>query len=240
LTAQRIPLAIDALRAELGTDAVFTTPADYRAEIARRFFGGAAPSGYLALLHQVRNPRVGDRIDADLPRRLQEALPPVPEEAIADAAQPLEDLEGHRHNVTALTKTDRALGSVLDTYRNYARRVLLATAAQSAEAVSSARSAAQRRGRLRAFAEAAETKERRLVGEVARLDREHSEAAAALAGLMASPAYRDLQALLARRDHVASLEAQSRLLAAQRAAARSVRGRRSNGSRRSAGGSVAT
>jgi len=57
LTAQRIPLAIDALRAELGTDAVFTTPADYRAEISRRFFGGADPSGYLALLHQVRNPR---------------------------------------------------------------------------------------------------------------------------------------------------------------------------------------
>jgi hypothetical protein len=26
LTAERIPLAIDALRAELGTDAVFTTP----------------------------------------------------------------------------------------------------------------------------------------------------------------------------------------------------------------------
>lgn len=164
LTAQRIPLAIDALRAELGTDAVFTTPADYRAEIARRFFGGADPSGYLALLHQVRNPRVGDRIDADLPRRLQEALPPVPEEAIADAAQPLEDLEGHhRHNVTALTKTDRALGSVLDTYRHYARRVLLATAGRTAEAVSSARSAAHRRGRLRTVAEAAETEERRLV-----------------------------------------------------------------------------
>jgi hypothetical protein len=114
LTAQRIPLAIDALRAELGTDAVFTTPTDYRAEIARRFFGGADPSGYLSLLHQVRNPRVGDRIDADRPRRLQEALPPVPEDAVADAAQPLEDLEGHRQNVTALTQTDRALGSVLD------------------------------------------------------------------------------------------------------------------------------
>lgn len=219
LTAQRIPLAIDALRAELGTDAVFTTPADYRAEVARRFFGGADPSGYLALLHQVRNPRVGDRIDADLPRRLQAALPPVPEGAVADAAQPLEDLEGHRHNITALRKTDRALGSVLDTYRHYARRVLLAAAAQTAEAVSSARSAAQRRGRLRAVAEASETEERRLVEEVARLDREHGEAAAALAGLMSSPAYRDLQALLARRDHVASLEAQSRLLAAQRTAA---------------------
>jgi hypothetical protein len=41
---------IDTLRAELGTDAVFTTPADNRAEIARRFFGGADPSGYLELL----------------------------------------------------------------------------------------------------------------------------------------------------------------------------------------------
>ncbi|MGH3843922.1 MAG: hypothetical protein ACRDS0_21110, partial [Pseudonocardiaceae bacterium] len=147
LTAGRIPLAVDALRAELGADAVFTTPADYRAEIARRFFGGADPSGYLALLHQVRNPRVGDRIDADLPRRLQEALPPVPEDAVADAAQPLEDLEGHRHNVTALAKTDRALGSVLDTYRHYARRVLLAAADRAGTGVGNARSALQRRGR---------------------------------------------------------------------------------------------
>ena len=91
LTAQRIPLAIDALRAELGTVAVFTTPDDYCAEIARRFFGGADPSAYLALLHQVRNPRVGDRIDADLPRRLQEALPPVPEAALLlTSARPLD------------------------------------------------------------------------------------------------------------------------------------------------------
>jgi hypothetical protein len=41
-------------------------------------------------------------------------------------------------------------------------------------------------------------------------------AAAALAGLIASPAFRDLQALLARRDHVASFEAQFRTLAIQR------------------------
>ncbi len=219
LTAHRIPLAIDALRAGLGTDAVFTTPADYREEISHRFFGGADPSGYLALLHQVRNPRVGDRIDADLPRRLQEALPPVPEAAVADAAQPLEDLEGHRHNVTALTQTHRALASVLDTYRHYARRVLLAAADRTADAVGSARSALQRRGRLRTAAEMAEADERRIHGEVTRLGREHGEAAAALAGLIASPAYRDLQALLARRDHVTSLESHARTLAEQRATA---------------------
>lgn len=219
LTAQRIPLAIDALRAELGTEAVFTTPADYRAEISRRFFGGADPSGYLALLHQVRNPRVGDRIDAELPRRLQDALPPVPEDAVADAAQPLEDLEGHRHNVTALTQTDQALGSVLGTYRQYARRVLLSAAEQAADAVSAARSAMQRRGKLRAAAESAEAEEKRLDGHVTQLSAEHREATAALAGLIASPAYHDLQALLARRDHVASLEEQARTLTNHEAAA---------------------
>ncbi len=113
-----MPRAVDALRAELGAEAVFTMPADYRAEVARRFFGGADPAGYFALLHQVRNPRVGDRIDTDLPRRLREALPPVRGEAVADAAQPLEDLEDHRRNVVALEQTDRALGSVLETYRH--------------------------------------------------------------------------------------------------------------------------
>src|SRR5215218_5667365 len=189
LTAQRIPLAIDALRAELGTDAVFTTPADYRAEISRRFFGGADPSGYLALLHQVRNPRVGDRIDAELPRRLQDALPPVPEDAVADAAQPLEDLEGHRHNVTALTQTDQALGSVLGTYRHYARRVLLSAAERAADAVGAARSAIQQRGKLRAAAESAEAEKKRLDDDARRLTREHREAEAALAGLITSPAY---------------------------------------------------
>jgi hypothetical protein len=219
LTAQRIPLAIDALRAELGTDAVFTTPADYRAEISRRFFGGADPSGYLALLHQVRNPRVGDRIDAELPRRLQDALPPVPEDAVADAAQPLEDLEGHRHNVTALTQTDQALGSVLGTYRHYARRVLLSAAERAADAVGAARSAMQQRGKLRAAAESAEAEKKRLDDDARRLTREHREAEAALAALIASPAYRDLQALLARRDHVASLEAQASTLADHEAAA---------------------
>ena len=52
-----------------------------------------------------------------------------------------------------------------------------------------------------------------------RLNGAHSDAAATLAGLIASPAYRELQALLARRDHVASLQAHAATLAGQRAAA---------------------
>ncbi len=206
LTLDRVPLAVDALRAELGAEAVFTSVPDYRAEVSRRFFGGADPSGYFSLLHQVRNPRVGDRIDEDLPRRLQEALPPVPEDAVADAAQPLEDLEDHRRNVLALTQTDRALASVLETYRHYARRVLLGGADRAAAAVTAARSALQQRGRMRTAAEAAAATESRLRVEVSELERGHAEAEATLAGLVRSEAYQQLEALIARRAHVGGLE----------------------------------
>ncbi|WP_242424664.1 TIGR02680 family protein, partial [Frankia sp. EI5c] len=223
LTTNRIPLSSEALRAELGADAVFTRTAEYQAEVSRRLFGGADPAGYLALLHQVRNPRVGDRIDADLPQRLQEALPPVPEDAVADAAQPLEDLEDHRRNVAALEQTDRALGSLFDTYRNYARRVLLAAAADTAAAVGAARSAAQRRGRLRGLAHETATAERRLAAEITDLEREKAGVQARLAGLRSSDAYRDHQALLARQEHVTNLRGQAvRQQAHQRDAHRRV------------------
>ncbi|MGE3287369.1 MAG: TIGR02680 family protein [Pseudonocardia sp.] len=209
LTNGRVPLAVDALRAELGPEAVFTQVTDYRAEVARQFFGGAEPSGYFALLHQVRNPRVGDRIDADLPRRLLEALPPVPEDAVADAAQPLEDLEGHRRNVLALSQTDRALASVLETYRNYARRVLRGADERAAAAVTAARSALQQRGRLRGASEAAAATESRLRAEVGELERGLAGAESTLTGLLNSDAYKQLAALIARREQVASLESEA-------------------------------
>ena len=149
------------LRSELGTaGGVHLSRRVPRGDRVAGSSAGVDPGAYFRLLHQVRNPRVGDRIDTELPRRLREALPPVPEDAVHDAAQPLEDLEDHRRNVTALTQTDQALGSVLGTYRHYARRVLLCAAERAADAVGAARSAMQRRGRLRAAAEVAEAKER--------------------------------------------------------------------------------
>ena len=210
LTINRVPLSVDALRAELGSDAVFTTATDYRGEVARRFFGGADPSGYLALLHQVRNPRVGDRIDADLPRRLAEALPPVSEEAVVDAAQPLEDLEDHRRNVLALDRTDRALGTILDTYRQYARRVVAEAADRAGASVTTARSAAQARGRLRTAADETAVRRDELEATVRMRDAELALVGAELSGVKESDAYRQVAALTARRAHVDTLEQQAR------------------------------
>ncbi len=206
LTSDRVPLSIEGLRTELGIDAVFTTAAYYRSDVARRFFGGADPSGYLALLHQVRNPRVGDRIDADLPHRLAEALPPVSEEAVVDAAQPLEDLEDHRRNVLALDRTDRALGTVLETYRQYARRVLAEAADRAAASVTTARSAAQARGRLRTVADETAARRDELDTRVRTREAELALVGAELSGVKESDAYRQVAALTARRAQVDSLE----------------------------------
>lgn len=210
LTINRVPLSVEGLRTELGGDSVFTTATDYRSEVARRFFGGADPSGYLALLHQVRNPRVGDRIDADLPHRIAEALPPVSEEAVVDAAQPLEDLEDHRRNVLALDRTDRALGTVLETYRQYARRVLAEAADRAAASVTTARSAAQARGRLRTTADEAAIRRDELDAGVRTREAELNLVVAELSGVKESEAYRQVAALTARRAQVDSLEQRAR------------------------------
>src|SRR5690606_18481519 len=87
-------------------------------------YGGADLDQHIRLLHVVRNPRVGDRIDLDLPTYLEDALPQLSETALDDAAQPLEDLEEHRRNVEDLTRTVTALDALDAVYRGYARAEL--------------------------------------------------------------------------------------------------------------------
>ncbi len=122
LVENRTPLSIDALRAALGPNAVYAHEqrSAYRAEVRNRLYGGVDVDQHLRLLHVVRNPRVGDRIDLDLPEYLTDALPQLSELALDDAAQPLEDLEEHRRNVEDLSRTASALEALDAVYRNYA------------------------------------------------------------------------------------------------------------------------
>ncbi|GLZ45820.1 hypothetical protein Acsp06_20050 [Actinomycetospora sp. NBRC 106375] len=211
LTEAHVPFSIDVLRSELGTRGqVFTSTAEYRAEIARRFFGGVDPGSYFRLLHQVRNPRVGDRIDTDLPRTLREALPPVPEDAVHDAAQPLEDLEDHRRNVTDLTRTAEALDSVVEVYTDYARRVLMTEVEAAGSAVDVARTAARRLDRDRAAAERARTAQAAAVRDVDELAAEERRATAERQGLVSLPEFTAHAELLRRRDELARADTQAR------------------------------
>jgi hypothetical protein len=95
LVEGRVPVSRDALRVLIEPDPLFGQDhrADYRAELRRRIFGGADIEQHLHLLRTVRSPRVGDRLDAELPQYLLDALPQLSDPALDDAAQPLEDLE---------------------------------------------------------------------------------------------------------------------------------------------------
>jgi hypothetical protein len=90
LVENRTPLGVDALRAALGSDAVFASdqrPA-YRAEVRRRLYGGQDLEQHLRLLHVVRNPRVGDRVDLDLANYLQDPLPQLSKTQMGDLFSP--------------------------------------------------------------------------------------------------------------------------------------------------------
>jgi energy-coupling factor transporter ATP-binding protein EcfA2 len=225
LTEADVPFSAEVLRGELGArGAVFTSTAEYRAEIGRRFFGGTDPQAYFRLLHQVRNPRVGDRIDTDLPRTLREALPPVPEDAVSDAAQPLEDLEDHRRNVTDLATTAQALDGVVEVYADYARRVLTTAVEGAASAVDAARTAATRLERDRAVAGRAVTAREDATRAVGDLTDEHARATAERQGLVSLPEYSAHADLVRRRDELSRADATAATLEAvqERARARTT------------------
>ena len=121
LVVDGIPLSVEVLRDKLDGDPVFAERdrGEYRRLIEQRLFGGASLDQHIRLIDKVRNPRVGDRIDVDLPLDLADALPQLSEQALIDAAAPLDDLEDHRRNVVELERTVAAVGGLLDRFRSY-------------------------------------------------------------------------------------------------------------------------
>ena len=210
LVENRTPLSIDALRAELGSHAVFAQdqrPA-YRQAVRDRLFGGADVDQHIRLLHILRSPRVGDRIDVDLPQYLEEALPQLSDAALDDAAQPLEDLDEHRRSVEDLTKTGTALGALAAVYRNYGRaelhrrgRHVHELADQVGECRRAERAAAQ------AHAEAIEARGT-TDQALADLDETIRRLGYEIDGLRESEAYQAGVELKDVRDHVATLAGQ--------------------------------
>ncbi len=208
LVESRVPLSAEQLRATMGATGVLfrhDQRSGYRNEIRQRLYGGGELEQHIRLLHVVRNPRVGDRIDDELAAYLSDALPQLSDAALDDAAQPLEDLEEHRHNVHELTRTSASLRGFHTLYSDYARTELHRRAAQAVSAhndvISRRRDAAQAEQR-RAIAMTGEHDARTLVDElVTRAASLESE----LRALTDQPAYRDGLALDDLRQQVQSL-----------------------------------
>lgn len=208
LVEGRVPLSVDALRVALEPGAVFTAEqrGGYRTELRNRLYGGADLDQHIRLLHVVRSPRVGDRIDLDLPRYLEDALPQLSEAALDDAAQPLEDLEEHRRNVEDLARTATTLDALEALYGNYARGELRRRADLALERVAARHAAQQYEGATRRDLDAATAALSAAQAAVAGFEGDERRLAQEIAALRATDAYQRGAELEDLRGHVRSLD----------------------------------
>ncbi|MFF3734570.1 TIGR02680 family protein [Streptomyces sp. NPDC002476] len=203
------PLPVDRLKEIVGSDNATDRAVEHRARVARDLFGIADATRYrnlTQLLHRLRRPTVGDRIEhGGLATLLSETLPGLDEDVVEKVARNLHDLDTVRSELGRLERTDAALRTFLADYRRYLAGVLRASARdvnRELDALSRRRrtagDAAQRTGDLKRQEEEAE----------AGLETLHEEEEAArtdLAALHASHAYRSLRELSERRSTVEAL-----------------------------------
>ncbi len=225
-----VPLSMEGLRATLDGDEVYShrQRADYRRRVEQRLFNGASIDRHIKLLNVVRHPRIGDRIEVDLAEHLVGALPQLSEEALSEAAQPLEDLEEHRRSVAALEQTRDAVTGLLRVYHSYCehdlRQRAKAAQKQLAELLASKRDERRKQHAVRS----ARTELKQLDAEIGELRQQIERLRGEIAALEESSAYRDGQQLQPLHELVAEL---ARQVAAARARVEATEKRSSEASR---------
>lgn len=103
---------------------VYDTAKTYRRAVDEALFGlGERRYGALVdLLIQLRQPQLSKRPnEAALSRALTEALPPMDQAVIADAAEAFRSLEEEKEELRAAREAEQASSAFLDHYRRYAR-----------------------------------------------------------------------------------------------------------------------
>ena len=126
-------LSVDKLKEAVGEEAVTPSGSEHRRRVGRHLFGlfdEARFDNLLHLMHRLRDPNIGNRVEAgELAHVLSDALPPIDERVLADAAGRFDDLESIRQQVERADRTAAALNQFLGVYRGYTRTVLSRRAA---------------------------------------------------------------------------------------------------------------
>ncbi|MEE2034037.1 hypothetical protein, partial [Rhodococcus chondri] len=132
---QRTPLSRDGLAALIGAGNLTRSPEEHRDTVREKVFGlrGEAGrdryAGLLQLLHTLRSPDVGNRIDEGrLPQILSDALPPLSENLLAAAGGQLDLLGESRIAQAELESSLTRVRQFHTVYRRYASDTLRATA----------------------------------------------------------------------------------------------------------------
>lgn len=203
------PLPVDRLKELVGSDNTTERAVMHRSRVARDLFGITDATRYrnlTQLLHRLRRPTVGDRIEhGGLASLLSETLPGLDEDVVEKVARNLHDLDAVRDELGRLERTDTALRTFLTSYRGYLTGVLRTSAQRVSHELGvlaqrrrAAGDAAQRTSDLR-------TQEEESEGRLETLREEEQTARTDLAALHASHAYRNLRELSERRGTVEAL-----------------------------------
>ncbi|GAA3773001.1 TIGR02680 family protein [Streptomyces coacervatus] len=203
------PLPLDQLKSCIGAENVTDRAVEHRARVARELFGLTDPARYrnlLHLLHRLRRPTIGDRIDSGgLVGVLAETLPALDDEVVEKVARNLDDLDAVRGDLGRLERTDEALRTFLTGYRGYLHGALRRRAGQVGEELE--RLAEHRRAASDAARKATElrTDEEEITVRLDTLVAQSEAAETELDALHASAAYRSLQELGEKRATVTAL-----------------------------------
>jgi len=238
----REPLGRRELAELIGDDRITSTPEKHRERVRQEVFGLTGDlgkdrfDGLLKLLHTLRSPDVGNRIEeGKLPVILADALPPLSDVALTEAGAQLDGLTSTRHDQERLQANLELVRAFYGTYRSYIASML----AGSAQAVRSAADAADEAAGTQ---QRADKRARTLDAQRAELDRQQSDAATRASGLRSelealhqSSAYRNARELLEKADTVKSLAANADSVLASAETARGAETARAGEADRAAG-----
>jgi uncharacterized protein (TIGR02680 family) len=198
LTADDRPMTKKQLAAEIGDDAVYSSPTDYRAAIDQRLFGLGREryEQLLTLILTLRRPQLAKNLDpVKLSDTLTDGLRPVDDELIAEAARSFDDMESVARTLEGLAAADEATGAFLAGYTTYLRT----HARSAADALTRRRAdtAARRDAVAAAEAELRQAEQQRAAAETGREEAENALAGlrARLEQLRSSAAYQAVQQL---------------------------------------------
>ncbi|MDX3643621.1 TIGR02680 family protein [Streptomyces sp. MB09-02B] len=209
LTPAGQPLPVDQLKSLVGPENVTDRAVEHRARVARELFGLTDPARYrnlLHLLHRLRRPTIGDRIDSGgLVSVLAETLPALDDEIVDKVARNLDDLDAVRADLGRLERTDQALRTFLTDYRGYLHGALRRRAGEAADELEQLARYRKAAGDAATRSEALRGREAELGARVETLEGEQADAETDLAALHASAGYRGLQELAEKRATVTAL-----------------------------------
>ncbi|MFE2811424.1 TIGR02680 family protein [Streptomyces nigra] len=203
------PLPVDRLKSLVGSENVTDRAVEHRARVARELFGLTDPARYrnlLHLLHRLRRPTIGDRIDSGgLVSVLAETLPALDDEVVEKVARSLDDLDSVRAYLGRLERTDRALRTFLTDYRGYLHGVLRRRTDQASGELEQLMAHRRSAGDAARTADGLREREQELGARIEELEGESNAAATDLAALHAGAGYRSLTELGEKRATVTAL-----------------------------------